>query len=115
MNNKEVVEKYIQGFRETNHEKILACLDDEVIWHMPGFINAKGKAAFDKEIENDAFEGRPSISITRLTEEKNIVVAEGAVQCRLKNGNLVDAVFCDVFELKDSKIIKLTTYQMDKK
>jgi ketosteroid isomerase-like protein len=112
--NKTIVEKYIDGFRTSDHEKILSCLTDDVSWYMPGFINIQGKDAFDKEIENEMFEGLPVITIVRMIEENDIVVAEGTVQSKFKSGALLDAVFCDVFEMKDGKIKKLTTYQMNR-
>ena len=104
----------MDGFRESNHEKILACLAEDVAWYMSGFINIQGKEAFDKEIENDYFEGKPSIQVFRLVEENDIVVAEGAVQSKIRDGGMLDAVFCDVFEMENGKIKKLTTYQMNK-
>lgn len=73
-----------------------------------------GKEAFDREIENDAFVGRPAITIMRMVEENNIVIAEGAVKSAKKDGGLLDAVFCDVFEMETGKIKRLTTYLMDK-
>ena len=114
MSNKEVVETYIEGFNNTNHEKILSCLTDDVIWDMPGFFLKRGKIEFDGEIENDAFEGKPRIAIIRLIEEGNIVVAEGSVKSKMKNGGLLDAVFCDVFHFENGKIKQLTTYLMNK-
>jgi hypothetical protein len=81
---------------------------------MPGFFHLSGKEEFDKEIENPNFEGSPDISITRLVEEDNIVVAEGEVKGRMKNGGLLDAVFCDVFHFREGKIRQLTTYLMNK-
>lgn len=104
----------MEGFRESNHEKILSCLTDDVSWYMPGFINVEGKDKFDKEIENDFFEGSPTIEITRLVEENDIVVAEGSVQCKIKTGGMLDAVFCDVFQMEGDKIKRLTTYQMNR-
>ena len=49
---------------------------------------------------------------TRLVEEGNIVVAEGAVTANLKDGEILNAVFCDVFHFRNGKIGKLTTYLM---
>ncbi len=109
---KQIVEKYMEGFRATDHEKILSCLTDDVIWEMPGFYLHNGIEAFDKEIENPNADGNPDITITRLIEEGNIVVAEGAVKAKLKDGNKIDAVFCDVFHFRDGKISKLTSYLM---
>lgn len=43
-------------------------------------LRGEGKKAFDGEIENPAFEGKPVVILTRLTEENNVVVAEGAVR-----------------------------------
>ncbi len=113
--NKEVVEKYMEGFSSSDHAKILSCLTDDVMWDIPGYVYLKGKEQFDKEIENDAFEGSPTITIIRLVEENDIVVAEGAVQNKMKNGGLLDALFCDVFHFRDGKIKQLTSYLMHKK
>lgn len=44
---KEIVEKYMDGFRVTDHEKILSCLTDNVVWEMPGFFLHNGKAEFN--------------------------------------------------------------------
>jgi ketosteroid isomerase-like protein len=112
--NKMTVQKYMNGFRASNHEMILSCLTDDIVWEMPGFINLTGKEAFDKEIENDNFEGSPAIEIFRMVEEGNIVIAEGAVRCKIKAGGMLDALFCDVFHMENGKIKMLMTYQMNK-
>jgi hypothetical protein len=49
-----------------------------------------------------------------MVEENDTVIAEGAVQGNMKNGGTLNALFCDVFELENCKIKKLTTYQMNK-
>ncbi|MFT3795208.1 nuclear transport factor 2 family protein [Flavobacterium sp.] len=112
---KQIVEKYMDGFRATDHQKILSCLTDDVIWELPGYYLHHGKAAFDKEIENPNAEGHPDIKIIRLVEEGNIVIAEGTVKAKFKDGNKLDAVFCDVFHFTNGKISKLTSYLMFKK
>lgn len=112
--NKKTVMDYMEGFRESDHAKILSCLTDNICWEMPGFFELNGKEAFDKEIENDLFEGNPIIDIVRLTEENNIVIAEGSVKSKFKDGRLLDAVFCDVFHMENAKIKKLTTYLANK-
>jgi len=111
--NKKTVERYMDGFRKSDHDQILSCLTDDVEWEMPGAFHLVGKNAFDKEIENDAFVGSPTIQITRMTEENNVVVAEGSVRCARKGGGFLNAVFCDVFVMEASKIKRLTTYQAE--
>ena len=113
MSKKQTVETYMHGFNTGDHELILSLLADDVIWEMPGFFNLKGKKEFNGEIENDAFTGKPVITTIRMIEEGDIVVAEGAVKGQMKNGNLLDAVFCDVFHFENGKIKKLTSYLMN--
>ncbi len=105
--NKETIERYIDGFNKSDHAQILSCLNDDIIWEMPGFFHHVGKEAFDKEIENDAFEGRPVVTITRMTEENHVVITEGKVLTKLKGGPEIPMIFCDVFEMRDGKISKL--------
>ncbi|KQB37818.1 nuclear transport factor 2 family protein [Flavobacterium aquidurense] len=112
--NKQTVNEYMEAFKVSDHERILACLTDDIIWEMPGIYQHVGKEEFDKEIENDNFVGSPAIQIIKLVEENNVVIAEGAVQGNMKNGNILNAVFCDVFEMENGKIKKLTSYLMSK-
>jgi ketosteroid isomerase-like protein len=108
--NKKTVEKYMEAFGRSDHAEILSCLTEDVEWIIPGHTHRKGKNEFDQEIENDQNEGSPQITVTRLIEENNIVVAEGKVSQKLKNGGEVNLVFCDVFEMNDAKIQKLISY-----
>ena len=114
-NNKRTVERYMEGFNKSDHEQILSCLTDDVVWEMPGQFHLVGKDAFDKEIENDAFVGSPTITVTRMTEENDVVVAEGNVRCARRGGSFLNAVFCDVFVMRDAKINHLTSYMMEVK
>jgi ketosteroid isomerase-like protein len=113
-NNKRTVQRYMEAFNQGDHPKIIACLTDDVTWELPGVYLHKGKDAFDKEIENDNFTGKPLIKVSRLTEQNNIVIAEGTVQARKKDGTLMNIVFCDVFEMQDGLIKKLTSYLMSR-
>ena len=100
----------MDGFRHGDHAQILDCLTDEVEWLIPGAFHARGKEAFDKEIENEAFVGRPQIVVTRLTEEDDVVVAEGRVRTSRKDGEVLHLAFCDVFEMTNGKVRRLTSY-----
>jgi uncharacterized protein len=113
--NKRTIEKYMAGFRATDHAAILSCLTDDVEWDIPGMFHSKGKPAFDREIENEAFLGKPEITVTRLVEEADVVVAEGAVRTRRREGDVLDLRFCDVFVMHAGKIRHLTSYLMELK
>ena len=108
--NKKIVERYLDGFRKSDHEQILSCLTEDVEWEMPGAFHLVGKPAFDKEIENDAFVGRPTITTSRMVEENDVVVVEGHVRAKRKDGGVLNAVFCDVFAMSNARIRRLTTY-----
>lgn len=108
--NKKTIETYIDGFQKSDHEQILSCLTEDVVWEMPGFFHLNGKEAFDAEIENPAFSGSPKITMNRMTEEDNVVVLEGEVKGKKVDGTSFTAAFCDVFEMKHNKIKRLIGY-----
>jgi uncharacterized protein len=111
--NKRTVARYMAGFRVSDHAEILSCLTEDVEWEIPGMLHSRGKAAFDKEIENDAFVGKPDIVVTRVIEEDDVVVAEGSVRTQKRDGSVVRLRFCDVFLMEAGKIRRLTSYLTD--
>ena len=113
--NKQTVQKYMDAFTRLDHAEVLSCLTDNVEWLIPGAFHIAGKNAFDKAIESDDFVGRPAISVTRMIEENDVVVAEGSVRSARKDGGELNAVFCDVFVMSDAKVRHLTSYLMELK
>lgn len=110
--NQQTVDRYMEGFRQNDHEEILACLTDDVEWLVPGAFHVRGKDAFDKEIEGEGFVRPPSIEVTRMLEDGNVVFAEGFVRTEHSDGSRLNLAMCDVFEMRDSKIRKLISYLM---
>lgn len=108
--NKKVVDEYMEGFRRGDHARILACLTDDVEWEIPGHFRIQGKRAFDGHIEGEGFAGLPEIAVSRLTEERDVVIAEGSVRAHRAEGTVVDLAFCDVFEMREGRIRKLVSY-----
>jgi ketosteroid isomerase-like protein len=113
--NKRTVNKYMEGFGQSDHAQILSCLTDDVEWEIPGAFHLRGKEAFDKEIENGAFVGSPTITVTRMTEENDVVVAEGSVRTQRRGGTLLSLQYCDVFVMQAGKIKQLISYLMEVK
>lgn len=111
--NKNTVEKYLAGFRSTDRAAILSCLTDDVEWRIPGMFHTRGRDAFAEHIVDPGFAGQPVITVTRLVEEADIVVAEGTVLAPREDGTTLPLVFCDVFELRDRLICRLTSYLME--
>ena len=113
--NKETVKTYMKAFENGDRPKVLSCLTDDVVWILPSVFHLKGKKEFESEIRNDAFKGDPKISVTRMTEENDIVIAEGSVWAQKKSGEFINLTFCDVFEMQNGKIQKLISYIMEVK
>lgn len=113
--NKRTVEAYMDGFRKTDRPQILSCLTDDVEWVIPGAFHTRGRDEFAKHIVDEGFVGHPLISVSRLTEEDDVVVAEGSVRAPRPDGSYLDLVFCDVFDMRDGKIRRLASYLMESK
>ena len=113
--NTQTVERYMEAFRRTDHAAVLACLTDDVEWVIPGAFHTRGKREFDRQIENEALVGHPDIRMMRVIEENDIVVAEGSVRARRRDGGALCVVFCDVFEMRGGLVRKLTSYLMEVK
>lgn len=108
--NKQTVEKYVDGFRKSDHEQILSCLTDDIEWTVFGAFKLKGKEAYDKEIENEAFIGKPDLRILRMVEEDDVVMAEMTVESELSAGGTFRAAMGEVFVMQDGLIKERRAY-----
>jgi len=103
----------MDGFRRTDRSLILSTLTDDVAWDIPGVFHVRGKDEFDRHILDEGFVGSPAINVSRLTEEHDVVVAEGSVRTQRKDGTFLNLAFCDVFEMQGGKIRRLISYLME--
>lgn len=108
--NKQTVTRYMDGFRATDRELILSCLTENVSWSIPGMFDVRGKSEFAKHIVDEGFIGKPVITVSRLVEENDVVIAEGSVRASRQDGSILDLAFCDVFEMRDGKVSRLVSY-----
>ena len=107
---KAVVETYFDGFRRSDHQQILSLLTDDVVWDLPGHTHLAGKDAFDQEIENDDFVGTPALTVDRMIEEGDTVVALGNGETTHKSGEVRRFAFCDVFTFAGDKVRRVESY-----
>lgn len=105
-----VVERYFDGFRRSDHEEVLACLTDDVVWDLPGHAHLEGKEAFDAEIENPDFEGSPRLAVDRLLEGADTVVAIGEGEGHHRTGGPFRFAFCTVFTFAGEAIRRVESY-----
>jgi uncharacterized protein len=104
------VHRYIDGFRRSDHKAILGCLTDDVVWHIHGLRATHGKAEFDDEIENPAFEGSPELTVERTIESENMVVVTGTGAGRHREAGPFRFAYCDLFTLRDGLIAQVDSY-----
>ena len=113
--NKRTVEKYMEATGRSDYEGVLSCLTDDVEWLMPGQFRVRSKGDFDRELKNGIFASSPAIMMNRLTEEGDVVVAEGKVWATRGDGRTLNADFCDVFEMRNGKIRRVVSYVVEVK
>lgn len=110
---KEVVERYVQAFRDSDHDAVLAVLHDDVVLTLHGSRTLVGKDNFDTEIENPSTPGKPQLTLEKLIEDGDTVVAQGRGDVSLRDGGALSFVFCDVFVFEGELIKKLESYQVN--
>ena len=110
--NRQTVQRYMEAFARLDHAAVLACLTDDVEWILPGAYHHRGKEAFDREIENDAFTGAPLIRVDRVLDAGDVIVAEGRVRANPREGGHIHLAFVDVFDMRDGLIRRLVSYLM---
>ena len=113
--NTTTVEKYIDGFNRSDHEQILSCLTDDIEWTVFGYFRLHGKEAYDREIENPAFIGSPVVSIVRMVEQDDVVMAEMTLEARRSSGEPMRAAMAEVFVMRDGKISERRAYVIELK
>lgn len=110
MTQRALVADYFDGFRTSDHPRILATLTDDVEWVIHGARTTHGKAEFDSEIENPAFTGRPELDVHRVYEDGQVVVTTGEGRGTSVEHGPFRFAFNDLFTFRDSLIARVDSY-----
>lgn len=105
-----VVDEYMDGFRRSDHEAILACLTDDVVWCIHGVRTTRGKAEFDDEIENPAFEGSPELTVDRTIEAADVIVVTGTGKGHHRDHGPFRFAYSDLFTFNGDLIAQVDSY-----
>lgn len=101
--NKELIETYLAA---TDKSKLGSLLADDVEWVEWGDgvpasgASTRGKEAHIKNYGDDELRNE----LHRLTEENNVVVAEGTAHVTKKDGSSLSVRYVNVFEVEQGKI-----------
>ena len=107
--------RYLDGFNKSDHEQTLSCLTEDIRWTVFGAFRLEGKEAYDAEIENPAFTGSPSITINRMVEEDDVVMAEMTLEAQRATGENHAGGDGEVFVLREGKISERRAYMLELK
>lgn len=102
--NSATVERYLDGFRRSDHAQILSCLTDDIVWTVFGHFRIEGKAAYDANIEHPDADGSPELEVVRLVEAGDTVMAELTGVARFTDGSEQRMSMAEVFVLRDGLI-----------
>jgi len=106
----ETVQQYLEGFRRSDHAMILECLTDDVIWVIHGGRTTRGKAEFDSEIENPAFQGSPDLVVDRQIEAADVVLLTGVGVGFHRDAGPFHFAYSDLFTFRDDLISQVDSY-----
>jgi uncharacterized protein len=107
--NKKLVETYLAT---TDKSKLGSLLADDVEWVEWGDgvpasgVITRGREAYINNYGDDALHGE----VHRLTEENNVVVAEGTAHVTKKDGHSLSVRFVDIFEVEKGKIKRKSSF-----
>jgi uncharacterized protein len=102
--NKATVERYLDGFRHTDHAQILDCLTDDIRWTVFGAFSLEGKDAYDAAIEGPGYAGDPDLEVVRMVEEGDTVMAELVGHVPQKDGSVQRLSMAEVFVMRGGLI-----------
>jgi ketosteroid isomerase-like protein len=102
--NKQTVERYLDGFRSGDREQILSCLTDDITWTVFGAYQVSGKAAYAEHITEPGFSQPPELTVVRMVEEGDTVMAELTGDVRSDAGEQLRLAMAEVFVLRDGLI-----------
>ena len=105
-----LVTEYFEGFRTSDHRRILATLTDDVQWVVHGHRTTHGKAEFDAEIENPAFTGSPTLDVQRVHQDGPVVVTTGEGHGTSVDHGPFRFAFNDLFTFRDGLIARVDSY-----
>jgi ketosteroid isomerase-like protein len=111
--NKALVRSYYES-KGTEYSRLLA--DDVVLidWDIGVPVSGavtRGKAAYLQNRGDREFQSQ----IVRMTEEGNVVVVEGFARGSKKEGGTWTVHFCDIYEIEDGRVKRVSTHGVDLK
>ena len=110
--NKEIVEKVNAAFAANNMEGFLSFCADDFEFTMVGDKPLQGKQAVRQWMSSMGDMEPPRISNIRVIAEGDAVASHGTMTMKDKEGKTTPYAYCDIYQFRDGKIVKLTAFVM---
>lgn len=108
--NKAIVEKINDTFRQNSIDGFLAYCDDDVEWTMVGEKTVKGKENIRSWMNSMHPPEPPKFDVARMIAEDDMVAAYGEMTMDENDQKDVPYSYCDVYRLRNGKIAELRSY-----
>jgi len=104
--NKHLIKRIMDAISRENGNFYLDHLADDIKWNIVGMPVIEGKKEVLETIKELRLENFSSSKIKNIVAEGEFVVVESS-------GKTSGNYFCDIYQLKDEKILGLTSYIVD--
>lgn len=113
---KELIEEINLLFTENRMEAFMDYMADDIVWDMytaaSGHTTFKGKEDFSKMDASDMPE-HSNFRFSTIVIEGNRASVQGSSTNKKKDGTEYESNFCDIYEFKDEKVVKMSSYVID--
>jgi len=110
--NKEIVEAINASFAKNEIDGFLKYCADDIKWTMVGEKVTKGKDTVREWLKSMADVEPPKFTVTNLVGEGDVVVANGDMTMKDKDGKTESYSYCDIYNFKNGKVGELTSFVM---
>lgn len=102
---KQIVRKYIDGFNRLDDDQVQSCLGETMRWTLFGHYRLTGKSTDHKQINGPpGCKGPPRITIRRMVEEGDTVMAELLSEVDRIDGGMIRLAMAEIYVFEDGLI-----------
>lgn len=102
---KQTVRRYIDGFNRLDEAQIRSCLSDRIRWTLLGHFQVAGaRDDFAAIVPPPNCKGPPRITIRRMVEEGDIIMAELLSEVDRLDGSVMRLAICETYVFEDGLI-----------
>ncbi len=115
MSNKQVIQQIVEAFDKNDTKTVLDMMTDDIEWTMIGDRTITGKVAMREWFSKTEDMKMAYSTKNNIIIEERLAAVNGEVSCKGKDGITFHMYYCDIYELENDQVKKMTSYIIDKK